>query len=157
MKFINTILGIVALATAVKIDGSCQDKGDAIIQALSSCHRYAIIGARAARAGDRITKYFKVDSDHVRNHVAETYDRIAKECATSDSGISTIHCQEGPEQTNPREGCEAGWSAYTAQDFDKIIYCPLYFDFPAGWPGVCHVGDQGGITLHEITHLDLGE
>lgn len=162
MKLINTILilGVLA-ANAYKIDDTCPAEKDRIIRALNGCVQYATLAAQAARDGRKIAKWFKEDSEHVRNHVAGTLDRIAKECATSDAGISILSCVDGPETNN---GCVVnaaypGFCAYTEYTIDKTVYCPQYFRHPefTEWPGNCLVDNQASISLHEAAHLNLGE
>ncbi|KAK4209110.1 Deuterolysin metalloprotease family-domain-containing protein [Rhypophila decipiens] len=135
-------------------DGSCAEaNGTAPVTrtALSNCRALAIAAYAAAVGGPaaKMIEYFKSASSATRTAVASVFNKIATECGSSTSGVSTTYCMD----KYPGGACGSGVLAYTLPSQSYMVNCPLYFTALTPLTTTCHGQDQATTTLHEVTHL----
>ncbi|OCL12412.1 putative neutral protease 2 precursor [Glonium stellatum] len=119
-------------------------KRTAVLNALSDCSSLAKAAASAAKAGTKITTYFK--SSSAASTVAARLNAVAAECSSSSSGATTTHCAD------TYNGCSSNVLAYTVPSQNFIVYCDVYFSALPLLASSCHAQDQATTTIHENTH-----
>lgn len=121
-------------------------------EALANCKTLAL--AAAADAADpssaRFVEYFRTNSSDTRQTVVDRLTAAAKECSTTDSGVSLYYCNDN---TSICES-EGPLNAYTRWDLDYVVMCPLFYDTLPPLPLGCHRQCQATTTLHEMTHCE---
>lgn len=120
--------------------------------ALSNCESLAL--AAAADAADpssaRFVEYFGTNSSETRQIVHDRLTAAAKECSTTDSGISTYYCYDYYRVCE----IDGPLNAYTAWDMDIVVMCPLFYNTLPPLPPACHKQSQATTTIHEMTHCE---
>lgn len=124
-------------------------RGTAQRTALTNCASLAQKAAAAATNGSaaKLTEYFKSSTTATRSAVADVFNKVADECGSTTSGVSTQYC------TDSLGYCESNVLAYTIPTRSLMVSCPLYFNELTGLSTQCHDQDQATTTLHETTHL----
>jgi len=119
-------------------------KLSAVRTALSNCVSLANAAASAARAGTKLSTYFRSTSSSVANTVAARLSAVASDCG---GGSRTeTHCQD------VYQACSSNVLAYTAPSANFIAYCNLFFTALPALASSCHAQDQATTVLHEETH-----
>ncbi|KAI1075575.1 Deuterolysin metalloprotease family-domain-containing protein [Whalleya microplaca] len=120
--------------------------------ALANCEKLAT--AAAADAADlssaRFVEYFKTNATATRDTVVARLRAVAKECSTTDGGVSNYWCNDRSSICES----EGPLNAYTIWDQAQTIMCPLFYDTLVPLPKVCHKQDQATTTIHEMTHIE---
>lgn len=124
-------------------------RGNAQRTALTNCASLATKAAAAANNGSaaKLTEYFKSSTSATRSAVADVFNKVADECGSTTSGVSTQYC------TDTLGYCESNVLAYTIPTRSIMVSCDLYFDELTALSTRCHDQDQATTTLHESTHL----
>ncbi|KAG8156725.1 hypothetical protein KVR01_013330 [Diaporthe batatas] len=124
-------------------------RGTAQRTALSNCASLAQKAAAAATNGsaDKLTEYFKSSTSATRSTVAGVFNKVATECGSTTSGVSTQYC------TDTLGYCSSNVLAYTIPSRSLMVSCDLYFSALTALSTQCHAQDQATTTLHETTHL----
>ncbi|KAH7131276.1 Deuterolysin metalloprotease family-domain-containing protein [Dactylonectria macrodidyma] len=132
-----------------KISDCSGDQLTAAENALSGCATRAQAAYEAARNGSdtKMVEYFKNADAATRNTVASTYQKMASECGTTNSGTTGYSCADIEAYCE-----ESGATAYADVNDGITVYCSPYWETPAV-STECHAGDQAGITIHEMSHL----
>ncbi|GJN78781.1 hypothetical protein PLIIFM63780_002290 [Purpureocillium lilacinum] len=133
-----------------RVQSDCKGKQLEVTQtALHNCASIARKAQKAAASGSaaKLEEYFKSSSKKVRDTVSAVFGRVASECGSTKSGVSTYHCQD------PYGECRGRILAYTMPERSVMVYCPLYFDDLPDLTETCHAQDKAGTNLHESTHL----
>ncbi|KAK5991495.1 Deuterolysin [Cladobotryum mycophilum] len=133
-----------------KIQSDCKaQKLTATNSALKNCASLSQKASQAASSGSaaKLEEYFKSSTSAVRQQVAGVFNKVAKECGSTSSGVSRYYCSDVDN------GCEDGVLAYTLPSQSFMAYCDLYFNDLPGLTSRCHAQDQATTTLHEVTHL----
>jgi deuterolysin len=128
------------------VGSSCTgSKLSAVRTALSNCQKFATSAATAAKAGTKLTTYFKSTSAATKNTISARLTAVARDCGGSSSTTST-NCND------PYSGCSSGVLAYTVPSASFITYCPIFFSELPAISNTCHGQDQATTVLHEETH-----
>lgn len=138
------------LKKRTQIQSDCTGtRGTAQRTALTNCAALAKKAATAATSGDaaKLTEYFKSSTSATRSTVAGVFNKVATECGSTTSGVSTQYC------TDSLGYCSSNVLAYTIPTQSLMVSCPLYFSALTGLSTQCHAQDQATTTLHETTHL----
>jgi deuterolysin len=124
-------------------------RGTAQRTALTNCASLAQKAAAAATNGSasKLTEYFKSSTSATRSTVANVFNKVADECGSTTSGVSTQYC------TDTLGYCSSNVLAYTIPSRSLMVSCDLYFSDLTGLSTRCHAQDQATTTLHETTHL----
>ncbi|UNI22275.1 Deuterolysin [Purpureocillium takamizusanense] len=133
-----------------RVQSDCQGQQLQVTQtALRNCASIARKAQQAAASGPaaKLQEYFKSSSQQVRNTVSTVFGRVASECGSTNSGVSTYHCRD------PYSYCEGRVLAYTIPSYSVMVYCPLYFNSLPDLSNACHAQDKANTNLHESTHL----
>lgn len=120
--------------------------------ALANCQDLATAAADDAAdpTSDRFVEYFKTNSSETRKTVEDRLRAVAKECSTTDSGVSTYRCDDYYNLCD----VDGPVNAYTLWDQDSIVMCPLFYDTLPPLPPGCHKQCQATTTIHETSHCD---
>ncbi|OAQ76930.1 peptidase m35 deuterolysin protein [Purpureocillium lilacinum] len=133
-----------------RVQSDCQGQQLQVTQtALRNCASIARKAQQAAASGPaaKLQEYFKSSSQQVRNTVSTVFGRVASECGSTNSGVSTYHCRD------PYGNCGGRVLAYTIPSYSVMVYCPLYFNNLPDLSNTCHAQDKANTNLHESTHL----
>jgi deuterolysin len=124
-------------------------RGTATRNAMTACRSLALAASSAAANGAaaKMTEYFKSSTSTTRSTVAAVFGRVATECGSTTSGVSTYYCSD------VLGACFNGVLAYTSSSQRIMVNCPLYFGNLTPLSRICHAQDQATTTLHETTHL----
>lgn len=133
-----------------RVQNDCRGQQLQVTQtALRNCASIARQAQQAAASGPaaKVQEYFKSSSQQVRNTVSTVFGRIASECGSTTSGVSTYYC------TDAYNNCQGRVLAYTIPSNSVMVYCPLYFQDLPDLTNRCHAQDKAGTNIHEATHL----
>jgi deuterolysin len=105
-------------AKRTRVTSSCTGTRLSITQqALSNCANLARIGQQAAQSGAaaKLTEFFKSSTSTTRSTVATVFSRVASECGTTNSGVSTYYCSD------PYGVCTGSVLAYTVPSASVMV------------------------------------
>ncbi|KAM0350962.1 hypothetical protein ACHAPU_002740 [Fusarium lateritium] len=136
--------------TIIEVDPCTPEQVKATTDGIKNCEILA--RAAAADASDvhsaRFVEYFKSNETKTRKHVTGRLLAVAEECATSDSGNTSVSCKDEWSY------CESDGPliAYTTWVNGYITMCPLFYETRPPLPEKCHKQDHATTTIHEMTH-----
>ncbi|KAK0380363.1 deuterolysin metalloprotease [Colletotrichum limetticola] len=119
-----------------------------VTNALASCSKLARAAADYVSKDDkRLNEYFKSTTAASKKIVVDTFNKVASECGSRNTGVSKQYCSD------VYKSCSPGVLAYTVPAYKYMVNCPLYFTALPLLTTGCHNQDQSTTTLHEMTHL----
>lgn len=133
-----------------RVQGNCAGQQRQVTEtALRNCAQLSSRAQQAAASGPvaKFQEYFKSTSAQDRQMVAGVFGKVAAECGSTTSGVSTYHC------TDSYGHCQGSVLAYTLPAQSIMVYCPLYFNQLPDVSSQCHAQDKATTNLHEATHL----
>ncbi|KAM0244317.1 hypothetical protein ACHAP5_006333 [Fusarium lateritium] len=136
--------------TILQEDSCTAEQLKATADGVRNCEKLA--RAAAADASNvhsaRFVEYFKSNETQAREHVTGRLLAVAEECASSDSGNTSVSCSDEWGY------CESDVPliAYTIWVNGYITMCPLFYETEPPLPEKCHKQDHATTTIHEMTH-----
>lgn len=128
--------------------GDCGSHLSKVRLAISNCNKLATIAQHASESGNDglMDEYFGDHDQATRAFVAETYRRVAFQCASTNGGSTQAMC----DPNNQTPYC-ARVHPYAGTSGNKTILCAAFFranDYPSGNSKTT----TAGIFIHELTH-----
>lgn len=117
-----------------------------VTNALASCSKLARAAADYVSKDDkRLNEYFKSTTAASKKIVVDTFNKVASECGSRNTGVSKQYCSD------VYKSCSPGVLAYTVPAYKYMVNCPLYFTALPLLTTGCHNQDQSTTTLVSTT------
>ena len=167
MKTCGIVLALAAMATSIYIDldgntglldstltkreyilSSCNSDYGKVVLAVENCYELANACVAATESGndDLMVKYFGNSTQATRDFAAETYRRVASQCAAVGGGTTQLIC----DATNSGSYC-GSVKPYAGTAGNQTQLCEAFFQTP-DYPSSSAKVTTATVMIHELTH-----